>query len=65
MNDYKPFLEGVINPFNQELYLIIQEIKRLERRITNIEKNLIQSQYIKQKTNDSLNNNYTLDNYMI
>ncbi len=64
MNDFKPLLQN-FNPYSQELYIIFQEIKRLERRITNIEKNLIQTQFVKQKEMDNLNNNYSLDNYII
>lgn len=66
MNNYKPFLEGAMdNPFNRELFFIVQELKRLERRISNIEKNLIQEQLSNKKVNDNMNNNYSLDNYII
>ena len=66
MNNYNPFLEGAMdNPFNRELFFIVQELKRLERRISNIEKNLIQEQLSNKKVNDNMNNNYSLDNYII
>lgn len=66
MNDYKPFFQDIVNnPLNQQLNYIIQELKRLERRITNIEKNLLESDYNNNKKGNHLNSNYTLDNYMI
>ena len=72
MNNVPPFFQGFMNNNFNSIEMIVQEIKRLERRITNIEKSLIPVPYNKIKptpleatAENYMNNNYTKDNYII
>ena len=75
MNNMPPFFNGFgnnsINDLFNRIDMITQELKRLERRILNIEKNLVPTPYNKIKPipmeniSNNMNNNYTTDNYII
>ena len=71
MNNNPIFLQNPMNNGLNQIEMLFQEIKRLERRINNIEKSLIPTPYNKIKptpldnTSDYMNSNYTKDNYMI
>ena len=65
------FGEALININNQINYLN-QEIRRINRRLSNLEKNLIPLPYDKltptplnETSYESMNNSYTKDNYII
>ena len=73
MNNYPAFFNNInINNILNNIDFLTQEVKRLERKILNIEKNLmpppigsLKPTPIDSNASTYMNNSYTKENYMI
>lgn len=72
MNNY-PYNYNVFEQYEKELYMIRQDMKRLERRLLSLEKNSIENNSLYNinptpmvhNKIEAMNNLYTRDNYII
>lgn len=74
MNNFLPIIDyNIFNQYENQLNILRQDIKRLERRITFLEKNGVENYQLHninptpmvQNKIEAMNNLYSRDNYMI